>query len=90
MRNILKKNSSLFWILERIKGYKRHILFLMMGNMVFALCIVLFSLGCQQLIDGAVASDVEQMKRYALVLLGIVFLRLILQLSVNGLYEYAK
>lgn len=90
MRNILKKNSSLFWILERIKGYKRHILFLMMGNMIFAACIVLFSLGCRELIDGAVASDIEQMKRYALVLLGIVFLRLILHLSVNGLYEYAK
>ena len=90
MRNILKKNSSLFWILERIKGYKRHILFLMMGNMIFAACIVLFSLACRGLIDGAVAADMEQMKRYALVLLGIVFLRLILQLSVNGLYEYAK
>lgn len=90
MRNILKNNSSLFWVLERIKGYKRHILLLMLGNMVFALCIVIFSLGCQGLIDGAVASDMGQIKRYALVLLGIVFLRLILRLSVNGLYEYTK
>lgn len=90
MRNILKKNSSLFWILERIKGYKRHILFLMMGNMIFAACIVIFSLGCRELIDGAVASDMGQIKRYAIVLLGIVFLRLILRLSVNGLYEYTK
>lgn len=86
----MKKNSSLFWVLERIKGYKRHILFLMIGNMVFATCVVIFSLGCQGLIDGAVASDMRQIKSYALVLLGIVFLRLILQLSVNSLYEYTK
>ena len=90
MKNILKKNSSLFWVLERIKGYKRHILFLMIGNMIFALCIVMFSLGCRELVDGAVASDMGQIKRYALVLLGIVFLRLFLRLSVNGLYEYTR
>ena len=90
MKNILKKNSSLFWVQERIKGYKRHILFLMIGNMIFALCIVMFSLGCRELVDGAVASDMGQIKQYALVLLGIVFLRLFLRLSVNGLYEYTK
>jgi ATP-binding cassette subfamily B protein len=90
LKNILKKNSSLFWVLERIKGYKRHILFLMIGNMIFALCIVMFSLGCRELVDGAVASDMGQIKRYALVLLGIVFLRLFLRLSVNGLYEYTR
>ncbi len=90
MRNSLKKNSSLFWVLERIKGYKRHVVLLMAGNMAFALCIVLFSLGCQGLIDGAVASHMGQIKRYALILLGIVFLRLMLRLFVNGLYEYTK
>lgn len=62
----------------------------MIGNMIFALCIVMFSLGCRELVDGAVASDMGQIKRYALVLLGIVFLRLFLRLSVNGLYEYTR
>ena len=62
----------------------------MVGNMIFALCIVLFSLACKGLIDAAVAADMGEFKRYALLLLGIVFVRLLLRVSVNGLHEYAK
>ena len=90
MKKIIRKNSALFWIWDRVYGQKRNIVLLILGNILFAITIVVFSLGCQGLIDGAVASDVEILIKYALVLFGIILLRLLLRLSVNSLNEYLK
>ncbi len=82
------KNSALFWILDRVKGQKRYIAVLILANMLFASSVVIFSLACQGLIDGAVASNLSVVKEYGLFLFGIVLFRLLIRIFANSLQEF--
>lgn len=86
----MKDKETLHWLYYNSRTQLTPMVILIIGNSIFAACGIAFALISRRVIDGAVASELQAIISFTLMLLGVILLQLLLNLLCRHLEEIIK
>ncbi|MBE7081183.1 MAG: ABC transporter ATP-binding protein [Clostridiales bacterium] len=88
--NIMSKNNALKWIMKNSKSQNKKIIVLLIANALFSALSIVFALFIKEIIDSAVAQNLNRLISFASAIIVVVILQFGFRIFTNLLTENIK